>query len=98
MKESLHLLAPRLKAMSSLRVSDMDLNSFFKVLDYSVVPGVELGLGCYSARFQVESKRAITRAVSDPTKSKRYQLLCCVFLQSFGSVPCSACTKLGNEC
>lgn len=55
-KESLHLLAPRLKAMTSLRVSDMDLDSFFKVLDYSVVPVVELGLGCYTARPQVEPK------------------------------------------
>lgn len=45
-KESLRLLAPRLESMSSLRVSDMDLDSFFKILDYSVVPVIELGLGC----------------------------------------------------
>lgn len=49
-EESLHVLAPRLKSMCSLRVSDMNLDSFLKILDYSVVPVVELGLGCYSSR------------------------------------------------
>ena len=49
-KASLHELAPRLKSLSSLKVSDMDLDSFFKILDYSIVPVVELGLGCYCLR------------------------------------------------
>lgn len=49
-KQSLEVLAPRLQTLSSLKVSDMELDSFFKVLDHSVVPVVELGLGCYSSR------------------------------------------------
>ncbi|XP_024362335.1 coronatine-insensitive protein homolog 1b [Physcomitrium patens] len=47
-KEVLLKLAPSLKCISSLRVSDMELGSFFKILDNSEVPVVELGLGCYS--------------------------------------------------
>lgn len=49
-KQSLEMLAPRLKTLSSLKVSDMELDSFFKILDHSVVPVMELGLGCYSTR------------------------------------------------
>jgi hypothetical protein len=74
----------------------MDLGSFFKVLDCSVVPVVELGLCCYSARPQVEPKRPIARAVLYPTENKLYQLSCLVYLQSFGAVACSACMKRGN--
>ncbi|XP_024357837.1 coronatine-insensitive protein 1 isoform X2 [Physcomitrium patens] len=46
-KEVLPVVGRSLKCISSLKVSDMELGSFFKILDNSNVPVVELGLGCY---------------------------------------------------
>lgn len=49
-KKSLQALAPRLKSISSLKVSDINLARFYKILDCNVVLVLELGLGCYSLR------------------------------------------------